>query len=187
MRAKVGSSVLIALVSVSVGLVLARRTEILSTRRHVVQRTSAPAALPGASATPSGGPVHSWLRVRELRILTRDSTVGVRLGASPDDTPDIRLTNANQTAVIETGVHGNGFPFLLISDGAQRNLGLGRVDGPNGSPIVVFRSDNLVRMVWGLSMTETGQPPFLVRYTADGGRHDVVGRYCDRPDRDCAQ
>jgi hypothetical protein len=162
MPAKVGTRVVIVLISVFVGLVLARRTEILSTLRPDGQRTSTPAALLGAPARRSGA-VHSWLRVRELRILTRDSTVGMRLGVSRDDTPDIWLTNASQTAVVETGVHGNGFPFLLISDGAPRNLGLGRVDGPNASPIVVFRSDNLVRMVLGLSMTEKGQPPFLVR------------------------
>jgi hypothetical protein len=187
MPAKVGPRVLVVLLSVFVGLVLAGRAAILSTLRHDRQRLSTPAGLLGAPARPSGGAVQSWLRVRELRILNRDSTVAMRLGASREDTAEIWLTNASQTAVIDTGVHGNGFPFLLVSDGAQRNFGLGRVDGPNASPIVVFRSDDLVRMVLGLSMTEQGQPPFLVRYTADGRRHDVIGRYCDRPDRVCTQ
>ena len=186
MRERIGIRVMVALISVFIGLTLAGRHEILSTLRHPGQRTSMPAALHGAPDGPSSAAVHSWLRVRELRILNRDSTVGMRMGASREGTPEIWMTNSNRTAVIETGVHGDGFPFFLISDGTERSSGLGRVDGPKASPILVFRGDNLVRMVLGLSMTEMGQPPFLVRYAAEGETHDFLGRHCDRPDPVCA-
>jgi hypothetical protein len=131
--------------------------------------------------------VRSSLTVRELRILGPDESVSLRIRESAEGSPGIWMTNARKTAVIEAGVHGNGFPFLLVSDGAVRNFGLGRVDGVQASPILVFRTDDAVRMVFGLSMTETQQPPFLVQYTADGQKHDVIGHYCDRPDRVCVR
>jgi hypothetical protein len=131
--------------------------------------------------------VRSSVRVRELRILGPDESVSVWLRESAGGSPGIWMTNVRKTAVIEAGVHGNGYPFLLVSDGAVRNFGLGRVDGVQASPILVFRTDDVVRMVFGLSMTEAQQPPFLVQYTGDGQRHDVIGRYCDRPDRVCVR
>jgi hypothetical protein len=61
------------------------------------------------------------------------------------------------------------------------------VDGVQASPSVVFRTDDTVRLVLGLDMLERAQSPFLVRYTSDGRKHDVIGRYCDRPDRVCVR
>ncbi len=172
----------VVLVALVVGFLVAKRHELFpgDTSRRPAVRATAPAA-------PSGGEVRPSVRVRELRILGPDESVGVRLGESSEASPGILMTNARKSAVVEMGVHGNGFPFLLVSDGAVRNFGLGRVDGLQASPILVFRTDDIVRMVFGLSMTEAPQPPFLVQYTADGRKHDVVGHYCDRPDRVCVR
>lgn len=162
------------------GVLLAKRHEIFPTVRK-------PAAFSAAPAAPARRTVSSWLKVRELRILGVDGSAGSWIGESGEGGPGIRMTNARKTATIEAGVHGNGFPYVLVSDGAIRNFGLGRVDGVQASPILVFRSDDVVRMVFGLDMTEKQQSPFLVRYTVDGGKHDVIGHYCDRPDRVCVQ
>lgn len=172
----------VVLVALVVGFLVAKRHELLPG-----DTSRGPAVHPTAPALTSGGQVRSSVRVRELRILGPDESVGVRLGESSEAGPGIWMTNARKSAVVEMGVHGNGFPFLLVSDGAVRNFGLGRVDGPEASPILVFRTDDVVRMVFGLSMTEPPQPPFLVQYTADGQKHDVVGHYCDRPDRVCVR
>ena len=129
--------------------------------------------------------MRSSVRARGVRILGPDDGVAVQLGQSSEGSPGIWIANARKSAVVEAGVHGNGFPFLLVSDGAVRNFGLGRVDGVQASPILVFRTDDVVRMVFGLSMTDASQSPFLVQYTANGQKHDVIGRYCDRPDRVC--
>jgi hypothetical protein len=153
------------------GVLLAKRHEILP---------SAPAAATRPTAA-------SWLKVRELRILGPDGSVGLWIGQSAKDGPYLSITNPRKTSTIEAGVHGNGFPYLLVSDGAIRNFGLGRVDGAMASPILVFRSDDVVRMVFGLDMTAKHQSPFLVRYSADGAKHEVIGHYCDRPDRVCVQ
>jgi len=172
----------VVLVALVVGFLVAKRHELFpgDTSRGAAVRATAPAA-------SSAGRVRSSVRVRQLRILGPDESVGVRLGESSEASPGIWMTNARKSAVVEMGVHGNGFPFLLVSDGAVRNFGLGRVDGLQASPILVFRTDDVVRMVFGLSMTEPPQPPFLVQYTADGQKHDVVGHYCDRPDRVCVR
>jgi hypothetical protein len=179
MKASGKGAAVVVVVAIAVGFLVAKRHEIFP-RDGIRGPAVAPAAAPRGAVRPS-------VRVRELRILGPDESVSLSLRESAEGSPSLRMTNTRKTAVIEAGVHGNGFPFLLVSDGAVRNFGLGRVDGIQASPILVFRTDNVVRMVFGLSMTEAQQPPFLVQYTGDGQKHDVIGRYCDRPDRACVR
>ena len=124
---------------------------------------------------------------RELKIARLGSPPSILFGSSPEGGPAMWMSNGPGGGSLQLGVHGNGFPFVLVSDAAIRNFGLGRVDGKNASPILVFRSDDVVRLVFGLSMMEPGQPAFLVHYTGDGMRHDFLGRYCDDPGRVCTQ
>jgi hypothetical protein len=179
MAISVKAATVVVVVAVAVGFLVAKRHEIFP-REGIRGPAVTPAATPGE-------PVRSSVRVRELRILGPDEGVSLSLRESTEGSPGLWMTNARKTAVIEAGVHGNGYPFLLVSDGAVRNFGLGRVDGIQASPILVFRTDDVVRMVFGLSMTEAKQSPFLVQYTGDGQKHDVIGRYCDRPDRVCVR
>jgi len=169
--------------------VLATLAGFLLAKRHELFPANAGGDSVSAVAPPSSsrGQIRPSVRLRELRILGPDQSVGVTLGESSESGPGIWIGDARKSAVVEAGVHGNGFPFLLVSDGAVRNFGLGRVDGVQASPILVFRTDDVVRMVFGLSMTEPERPPFLVRYTPDGRKQDVIGRYCDRPDRVCVR
>lgn len=176
------AAAVIVVVAIVVGVLVVKRHEIFPRDGR-----RGPAAFAAAPAASSSRPVRSSVRVRELRILGPDESVGVWLRESAEGRPGIWITNARKSAVIEAGVHGNGFPFLLVSDGAVRNFGLGRVDGVQASPILVFRTDDVVRMVFGLSMTDAKQLPFLVQYTTDGQKHDVIGHYCDRPDRVCVR
>jgi hypothetical protein len=176
------AALIIVVVAIVVGVLVAKRYEIFP-----LDERRGPTAFAAAPPAPSSRSVRSSVRVRELRILGPDESVSVWLREAAEGSPGIWMTNARKTAVIEAGVHGNGFPFLLVSDGAVRNFGLGRVDGIQASPILVFRTDDVVRMVFGLSMTEAQQPPFLVQYTADGQKHEVIGHYCDRPDRVCVR
>lgn len=169
-------------VAIVLGFLIAKRHDIFPPGRD-----RGPTAVAAAPEAPSSRHVRSSVRTRQLRIVGADERVGVWLRETSEGSPEIWMANARKTAIIEAGVHGNGFPFLLVSDGAVRNFGLGRVDGLQASPILVFRTDDVVRMVFGLGMTEPSTPPFLVHYTADGQKHEVVGRYCDRPDRVCAR
>lgn len=127
------------------------------------------------------------LRARELRLTDPASSATILLGLSAEESPALWLGRGPEGGSAQLGVHGNGFPFALVSDAAIRNFGLLRVDGRNASPILVYRTDDVVRLVFGLSMTEAGQPPFLVGYTADGRKDEIVGRYCDDPSRACIQ
>ena len=173
----------IAAILLLAGLVLG---VLLATRHEIFPPVEKPVALSAPPAASARRTVSSWLKVRELRILGADGSVGLWIGKSGEGA-ELWMTNARKTTTIEAGVHGNGFPYVLVSDGAIRNFGLGRVDGVQASPILVFRSDDVVRMVFGLDMTAKHQSPFLVRYTADGRKHEVIGHYCDRPDRVCVQ
>jgi len=158
---------------------------LLSKRHGIVPAVRMPATSAAQSAAVPRHTVSSWLKVRGLRILGADGSTRVWIGESREGSPGIWMTNAQKTATLEVGVHGNGFPYVLVSDGAIRNFGLGRVDGVQASPILVFRSDDVVRMVFGLDMTEPRRSPFLVWYSADGAKHDAIGHYCDRQDRIC--
>lgn len=124
---------------------------------------------------------------RELRVTRPGSPASILFGSSTEGGPAMWMSKGPIGGSLQLGVHGNGFPFVLVSDATIRNFGLGRVDGKNASPILVFRSDDVVRLVFGLSMTEPGQPVFLVHYTGDGKKHDFLGRYCDHPSRACTQ
>jgi hypothetical protein len=139
-----------------------------------------------AGAPNSQRETYRSLTVRELDV-TSSAFPAIRWGSSAEGGPLLRLAYSNSGAAIQAGVHPNGFPFLLVSDGATRSFGLGRVDGPMASPILVFRHDDIVRMVFGLSMTENEQPAFLVHYSADGTKTDFVGHYCDDPNRVCTR
>ncbi len=124
-------------------------------------------------------------RARELRVTRPGSAASILFGQSAEGSAAMWMSQGPHHGMLQLGTHGNGFPFVLVSDAAIRNFGLVRVDGRNASPILVYRSDDVVRLVFGLSMTEPGRPAFLARYTADGRRHDVLGRYCDDPSRAC--
>jgi hypothetical protein len=141
-------------------------------------------ANPPNSQRETGRVIHRSLTAHELDV-TSNGFSAIRWAASAEGEPGLWMAHPNSTAAIQAGVHANGFPFLLVSDAAIRSFGLGRVDGPSASPILVFRHDDIVRMVFGLSMTESGQPPFLVHYSSDGTKTDFLGRYCDDPNRVC--
>lgn len=132
-----------------------------------------PAKEPGAAVVP-------LIRAQELRI--GDHAV---MGFSGDGSPGLWVHGKNG-GKLEMGVHGNGFPFLLVSDAQVRNFGLGRVDGKNASPILVFRSGDIVRLVFGLDMVATGQEPFLAHWGPAGAKKMLMGAYCDDPSRVCA-
>ena len=95
------------------------------------------------------------------------------------------MTMQDSKAKIQAGVHENGYPLILVSDLAVRNFGLGRVDGKQASPILVFRENDVVRMVFGLSMTEPEKNPFLVHYSRAGKQTNQIGKYCEAPSRVC--
>ncbi len=127
------------------------------------------------------------LKGRELKILGPTGHPAIQLAVGPNDFTGLFLTRQEKSATVQIGVHENGYPFLLVSDGSVRNFGLGRMEGKNASPILVFRSNDDVKTVFGLSMTAVGKPPFLVYYSADGAKHEVLGSYCDNPNRVCTQ
>lgn len=98
--------------------------------------------------------------------------------------PAIFFLNQQGQPTFEMGVHSNGFPFVLSTDGKIRNFILGRVDGKNASPILVYRYDDIVKMVFGLDMVAEGQEPFFVHYANDK-KNLLFGNYCDNPGRAC--
>ncbi len=137
---------------------------------------------PPSAQVRRSGPV-----ARELKVTRPGSPASILFDSSTEGAPAMWMSKGPDGGSLQLGVHGNGFPFVLVSDAAIRSFGLGRVDGKNASPILVFRSDDVVRLVFGLSMTEAGRPVFLVHYSGDGTKHDFLGRYCDDPSRACTR
>jgi len=191
-RSKAAAALLFALLlSVLAGVVVSRRSEIAkmfsSTDGSSSSRPAPPAAGRAAAARVPRDTVSAVVTAREVQILGTDSTRIIELGTSREGGAGIWIGNSRKRGLVALGVHSNGFPAVIVSDRAVRNFGLGRVDGKNASPILVFRRDDIVRSVFGLSMTEPGRPAFRVHYSSDGAKHDAFGSYCGRPDRVCTQ
>lgn len=142
--------------------------------------------LPGRDSQLRKSSVAS-LKARELQILGSDGQAIVQFAVGADNSTGLFMTRRKDSATVQMGVHENNLPFVMVADGGVRNFGLGRVDGKNASPIIVFRKNDEVRAVFGLNMTEKGKPPFLVHYSADGERHEFLGSYCDNDDRACTE
>lgn len=127
------------------------------------------------------------LRTYKLEVRNRETRGGILLAPSAEGSPGLWLKSPQGKGLVSGGIHPTGLPFLLVSDAAIKNFGLGRQDGKNATPLLVFRSADLVKMVFGLSMTDGGTPPFLAHWNGYGKKTDVIGRYCDTPSRMCTQ
>jgi hypothetical protein len=125
---------------------------------------------------PSTAAPQPWIKAQAIDLLGSNGELFAQLGSTTEGSA-LWLFARGKRAGVQAGVHANGYPFLLVSDGDVRDFGLGRVDGPNASPILVFRKDDIVKMVFGLHLSDAGQPPFLVTYSAAGKKTDVIGRY----------
>jgi hypothetical protein len=176
MRAGRRSAFAFALLGLCAGLLF------ITWRRSPPSPTSHPR--PPARTATTARPI-ARLTARELRIVRPDSSAAMVWSASGETGPGMRLTGAANGGSVQMGIHGDGGPFVLVADGAARSFALGRADGPAASPILVYRSDDVVRLVFGLGLVEEGQPPFLAHYSADGTKHEYIGRYCDAPSREC--
>ena len=133
------------------------------------------------------GSASPQIRTQHLKILAANGDTSILVHRAEPESPAIWLFDPKKKASVNFGLHSNGFPLVLVSDASVRNFGLGRVDGKNASPILVMRSNDIVRLVLGLSMTESGKNPFLVQYPVDGSKHLLLGSYCDNPSRVCTQ
>lgn len=139
------------------------------------------------SAPPSteSGHVFSSLRARDLIVLAPNSEVAVQMAAGAGGGPGLWLNPYRATPWAQFGLHAPGDPFVGVMDRSTQNMGLARVDGKYPSPILVFKTGNIVKMVLGLSMIEPGQNPFLVYWGSDDKMKVPFGSYCEVPDRHC--
>lgn len=124
------------------------------------------------------------IRARSLEIRGTGSG-NVLFDMASNEGPAFWITDTRTGNNFSGGLHANGFPFILASDGAIRNFGLARVDGKQASPIFVLRSDDIVRLVFGLDMTRGTRDPFLVYYTGSGEKRLLFGNYCNAASRAC--
>ena len=138
-------------------------------------------------STPSPSRIPTSLRTLKLEVAHRDEKGGILFSPSEEGTPGFWIKSRRGKGLVNGGIHPNGFPFLLVSDAEIKNFALGRQEGRNRSPILVFRSADIVKMVLGLHMTESGSPPFLAHWSAAGKRSEFIGKYCDHPGRICSQ
>jgi hypothetical protein len=146
--------------------------------------TSTGGDLPPPSLPPASS-ISPWIRARQFVIPGADGEPLFLMGMSGERSPGIWMNDPARRGAVQAGLHKDGLPFVLVSDAAIRSFGLGRVDGRNASPILVYRSDDVVKMVFGLNMSEPGQEPFLVHWMADGKMIETLGNYCDSPGRVC--
>ena len=129
----------------------------------------------------ASGTVYPLIRAQSL-VVGNDSLI---LGFSPSGEPGMWVKGGGGGS-LQMGVHETGFPFLLVSDSSVRNFALGRVDGSMASPILVFRHDDEVKLVFGLDMKRAEREPFLAYWARDEKKRMLMGEYCDDASRVCA-
>lgn len=112
---------------------------------------------------PPSGHAVPWMRAREFQVVDGNGRELVRLTNGPEG-PGLWMNDSGKRGGIQAGIHANGFPAVLVTDAAIHNFGLGRVDGKNASPLLIFRANDEVRLLMGLSMTEPGSPAFLAHW-----------------------
>lgn len=127
------------------------------------------------------------MKGQKLVLTNSQGATTLTLENSTENSPALFFFSPTKRSLLQAGVHGNGTPFILVSDYSIRTFGLGRLDGEQNSPLLIFRQDDVVRMLFGLSMTDPHTPAFLTYWSSSGERTDVLGQYCDRPDRVCTQ
>ncbi|MGZ3650824.1 MAG: hypothetical protein ACXVB9_06175 [Bdellovibrionota bacterium] len=130
----------------------------------------------------ASGPVYPMIRARSL-VLGDDSLV---LGLSDAGEPGLWM-KGNHGGVMQMGVRGDGFPFLRVSDELVRNSGSAQVEGAAASPILAFRHEGEVKLIFGLDMTHPEHEPFLAYWGGDGKKRMLIGDYCNDASRICSK
>lgn len=77
-------------------------------------------------------------------------------------------------ARLQAGCYGDGQPFFGLFDAKNNAVGLFRVAGSQGSPVVVLKAGGKDRMIVGLDMNDANQEPFIEYFDAKGGKHELI-------------
>jgi hypothetical protein len=136
---------------------------------------------------PSTQTDSSRIRARQVEVYRPGKAERILLAMSKEGSPAIFVTGGTASGTIQAGLHDTGLPFVLAADGGIQNFGLGRADGYAESPILVFRTKDLVRTVIGLDMTNVAREPFAVYWTGANAKKLLFGTYCDADNRVCSR
>ncbi|MEY4631025.1 MAG: hypothetical protein RIQ81_1145 [Pseudomonadota bacterium] len=177
---------LVFVLSALIGVGVVVYTKSRSYRRYQQQRELRTETPPESSHEPRSVIVSG---ATELRIVDSSGRLRIQAALNRDGAPGIWIhpsTEDGRGGTVQLGLHEDGLPFILVAGAGIRDFALGRVDGKNQTPIMVFRQDDEVRMLLGLDMTDPGRNPFFVHY-GEGHKQEIFGSYCNDPGRVCTR
>jgi hypothetical protein len=77
---------------------------------------------------------------------------------------------------LQAGLYADGVPYLGLVDAKTGAVGLFRVAGSQGSPVLVLKAGGRDRMIIGLGMNDPAQEPFIEYFDAKGEKHELLER-----------
>ena len=97
-----------------------------------------------------------------------------QLAKSGDGTPCLFLFDKEGKARLQAGVYADGQPFFGLFDNKNNAVGLFRVAGTQGSPVLVLKAGGRDRMIVGLGMSDPAQEPFIEYFDAKGEKRELI-------------
>jgi len=133
-------------------------------------------ALAAHTASDASAAAPKVLTAEEFRLVDSTGRITARLTRSGEGTPVLWLFDGKGVARLQAGLYENGQPLFGLFDEGGQAVGLFRVAGSKGSPVLVMKAHGQDRMILGLGMDSPEQDPFLTAVDAKGGRRDALAR-----------
>lgn len=129
------------------------------------------AVAPRAEAAP---PAQKQVSAEQFVLVDASGKTMAQLAKTGEGTPCLFLFDREGHARLQAGVYGDGLPFFGLFDAKNNAIGLFRVAGSQGSPVLVLKAGGRDRMIVGLGMNDPGQEPFIEYVDAKGEKHELI-------------
>lgn len=124
-----------------------------------------------ADAAP---PTPKQVSAEQFVLVDSSGKTLAQLAKSGEGTPALFLFDKDKHCRLQAGVYGDGQPYFGLFDDKNNAVGLFRVAGSQGSPVLVMKSNGRDRMIVGLGMNEAAQEPFIEYYDSKGEKHALI-------------
>jgi hypothetical protein len=126
-----------------------------------------------AEAAPPPGP-QKQVSAEQFVLVDANGKTLAQLAKSGEGSPCLFVFDKEGKIRLEAGVYGDGQPFFGLFDAKYNALGLFRVAGSQGSPVLVLKAGGRDRMIVGLGMNDPAQEPFVEYYDVKGEKHELI-------------
>lgn len=124
-----------------------------------------------AEAAP---PPQKQVSAEQFVLVDAGGKTMAQLGKSGEGTPGLFLYDKEGKVRLQAGVYADGQPYFGLFDNKNNAVGLFRVAGNQGSPVLVLKAGGRDRMIVGLGMNDAAQEPFIQYFDAKGEKKELI-------------